>query len=122
MQCQQKKRDGSDCRARALSGTNSCALHAEPGRAAELGRKGGHRRAIYAPDRLKEFAAPRDAAGLRDLLAQSIVDIRAGVLDPKIANSISYLGAGFLRAVELADIEVRLAELERQTGHDNGGD
>ena len=93
-----------------------------PGRAAELGRKGGHRRAIYAPYSLKEFAAPRDAAGLRDLLAQSIIDIRAGMLDPKIANSISYLGAGFLRAVELADIEARLAELERQTGDDDGGD
>jgi hypothetical protein len=54
-------------------------------------------------------------------LAQSIIDIRAGMLDPKIANSISYLGTGFLRAVELADIEARLAELERQTG-DDGGD
>jgi hypothetical protein len=31
-----------------------------------------------------------------------------------LANSISYLGAGFLRAIELADIEARLAELERQ--------
>jgi hypothetical protein len=50
------------------------------------------------------------------------MDIRAGMLDPKIANLISYLGAGFLRAVELADIEARLAELERQTGHDDGGD
>jgi hypothetical protein len=122
MQCQQKKRDGSDCRARAVAGQSLCALHSEPGRAAELGRKGGHRRAIYAPGRLKEFTAPRDAADLRDLLAQSIIDIRAGMLDPKIANSISYLGAGFLRAVELADIEARLAELERQTGHDDGGD
>jgi hypothetical protein len=121
MKCQQKKRDGSDCGARALSGKNSCALHSDPGRAAELGRKGGHRRAIYAPDRLKEFTAPRNAADLRDLLAQSIMDIRAGMLDPKIANSISYLGAGFLRAVELADIEARLAELERQRGHDDCG-
>jgi hypothetical protein len=79
MQCQRKKRDGSDCRARALSGKYSCALHLEPGRAAELGRKGGHRRAIYALGRLKEFAAPRNACDLRDLLAQSIIDIRAGM-------------------------------------------
>ncbi len=55
-----------------------------------------------------------DAADLRDLLAQSIVEIRAGRLDPKLANSISYLGAGFLRAVELADIEARLMKLERE--------
>jgi len=62
---------------------------------------------------LQEFAPPRSAADLRDLLAQSIIEIRAGKLDPKLANSISYLGAGFLRAVEVADIQARLEELER---------
>ena len=120
MQCRREKRDGSDCRARALIGKDYCSLHAEPGRAAELGRKGGRRRAIYAPDRLKDFAAPKDAADLRDLLAQSIIEIRAGVLDSKLANAISYLGMGFLRAVELADLEKRLVELERQNGISDG--
>ena len=52
------------------------------------------------------------ATDLRDLLGQSIVEIRTGKLDPKLANSISYLGAGFLRAMELADLERRLADLE----------
>jgi hypothetical protein len=120
MQCRRKKRDGSDCRARALIGKEYCALHADPGRAAEIGRKGGRRRTNYAPDRLKDFAAPKDAADLRDLLAQSIVEIRAGVLDSKLANAISYLGMGFLRAVELADLEKRLVELERQNGISDG--
>jgi hypothetical protein len=114
------KRDGSDCGARALTGKECCALHADPGKAAELGRKGGRRRAIYAPDRLKDFAAPKDAADLRDLLAQSIIEMRAGMLDPKLANAISYLGMGFLRAVELADLEKRLADLERQNGISDG--
>lgn len=36
VQCQRKKRDGSQCRARALTGKEYCALHAEPGKAAEL--------------------------------------------------------------------------------------
>lgn len=120
MQCRRKKRDGNDCRARALIGKKYCALHAEPGRAAELGRKGGRRRTIYAPDRLKHFPAPKDAADLRDLLAQSIIEMRAGVLDPKLANAISYLGMGFLRAVELADLEKRLVELEKQNGISDG--
>ena len=35
------------------------------------------------------------AADLRDSLAQSIVEVRTGKLDLK-ANSISYLGAGFM--------------------------
>jgi hypothetical protein len=30
-------------------------------------------------------------------------------MDPKLANSISYLGTGFLRAVEVADVQIALA-------------
>jgi hypothetical protein len=105
MQCQKKKRDGNPCRAHALSGKQHCALHAEPSKAAELGRRGGRRRAVYSPYDLKEFEAPKTAAELRDLLAQSIIEIRNGQLDPKLANSISYLGAGFVRASEVADLE-----------------
>jgi hypothetical protein len=114
MQCQKKKRDGTPCGARALLGKKCCVLHSEPGRAAELGSKGGRRRAVYNPEGLKEYAAPTNAADLRDLLAQSIIEIRSGKLDPKLANSISYLGTGFLRAAELADIEARLMKLERE--------
>ena len=58
MQCQKKKPDGNQCRARARSGQKYCALHAEPGKAAELGSKGGRRRAVYSPDGLQEFTAP----------------------------------------------------------------
>ncbi len=83
MQCQKKKRDGNQWRARARSGHKYCALHAEQGKAAELGSKGGRRRAVYSPDGLREFAPPRSAADLRDLLAQSIVELRAGKLDPE---------------------------------------
>src|SRR5260370_2260638 len=112
MQCTQKKRDGSRCKAMALAGQKHCALHAEPGRAAELGGKGGRRRAIYNPDNLKDFAAPKTAADLRDLLAESIIEIRAGKLDPRVANALGYLGASYLRALEVADIESRLDALE----------
>ncbi len=90
------------------------------GRAAELGSKGGRRRTVYGPHARKEFSAPKSAADLRDLLAQSIVEIRTGELDPKLANSISYLGAGFLRALEVSDFENRLLTLEAQTENDDG--
>jgi hypothetical protein len=113
MNCQSKNRNGGQCRARALTGNESCAMHAEPGRAAFLGSKGGRRRAVYKPESLMRFEAPRTAADLRDLFAQSIVEIRTGELDPKSANAIAYLGTGFLRALEIADLEARLANLER---------
>jgi hypothetical protein len=59
------------------------------------------------------FAAPKTAADLRDLFAQSIIEIRTGKLDSKSANAISYLGTGFLKALELADLEARVNDLKR---------
>jgi hypothetical protein len=112
MQCEHKKRDGKRCGARSLTGQNRCAIHAQPGRAAELGSKGGRRRAVYSAGDLKDFAAPTTAADLRDLLAESIVEIRAGKLDPRIATAVGYLGASYLRALEVADVESRLSALE----------
>ena len=78
-----------------------------------LGRRGGRRRTIYRPDGLAEFPAPKSAADLQDLLAHAIIEIRNGTLDPKLANSISYLGAGFLRALEVSSLEKRLEVLEQ---------
>lgn len=112
MQCEHRKRDGERCRARAVTGKNSCALHAQPGRAAELGSKGGRRRSVYKPGDLREFTAPKTAADLRDLLAESIVEIRAGKLDSRIATAVGYLGASYLRALEVSDVEARLNALE----------
>lgn len=112
MKCHGKNEAGKPCGAPAAGGTNRCVMHS--GRAAELGSSGGRRRAVYNPESLKQFSAPKSAADLRDLLAQSIIEIRSGKLDPKLANSISYLGTGFLRALEVSDVESRLAALEGQ--------
>jgi hypothetical protein len=112
MQCRARKQDGKQCKARALAGHKRCALHAEPGRAAELGRKGGQRRAICAQDLLKDFAAPKNARDLADLIAQSLIEVREGKVNSKVANAISYLGNAYLQALEVAEIEVRLQALE----------
>jgi hypothetical protein len=116
MQCKHKKRDGKRCRASALTDQTHCSLHAQPGRAAALGSKGGHRRATYNLGDLREFAAPKTAADLRELLAESIIEIRAGKLDPRIANALGYLGASYLKALEVSDIEGRLDALEATQG------
>ena len=105
MQCKQKKRDGERCGAPALTGQTLCAIHAQRGR-------GGRRRATYRSADLREFAAPTTAADLRELLAESIIEIRAGKLDSRIANALGYLGASYLRALEVSDIEKRLDALE----------
>ena len=112
MKCNAKTKAGKSCRAPAAEGTDRCVMHS--GLAAELGSKGGRRRAIYSPDGLKDFAPPRTAADLRDLLAQSIVEIRVGKMDPKMANALGYIGSSYLRALEVADIESRLEKMELQ--------
>ena len=111
MNCGEKNKIGRPCGAPAVGGTSCCVMHS--GRASELGSKGGRRRAIYNPDRLQEFGPPKSAADLRDLLGHSIIEVREGRLDPKVANSISYLGSGFLRAVEQSELEKRVGDLER---------
>lgn len=106
MQCESKKRDGGRCGVRARVGMEHCAMHGEPGRAAVLGSKGGRRRALYRPENLLNLEAPKTAADLKALFAQSILEIRTGQLDPRSANAIAYLGAGFLRHLRCQKLRV----------------
>lgn len=114
MQCEHKSEDGKRCGAAALKAKTRCSLHADPGRAAALGSKGGRgrRRSVFKAGDLREFAAPKSAADLRELVAESIIEIRAGKLDPRIANALGYLGGSYLRALEVSEIESRLDALE----------
>jgi hypothetical protein len=120
MRCQKPKRDGSQCKASALTGKKYCALHSDAGRAAELGSRGGRRRSVLSPDSLKMFPAPRSAADARDLLAQSIVELRAGQLDTRIATSICSLVTEFLRCLEICTIEETVEPLEQERAQQRG--
>ena len=81
--------------------------------------RGGHqefldglRLARRSAGNLRKFATPKTAADLRELLAESIIEIRAGRLDPRIAYALGYHGASYLRALEVSEIESRLDALE----------
>lgn len=100
-------------------GGGLCYFHANPDKAAELGSKGGRRRAAYRSENLTELEPPKTAADLRELFAQSIVEVRAGKMEPRLANSISLLGTSFLRALHDSDWEQRLAALESQEERPN---
>ena len=56
MKCRAKNKAGKPCAAPAVEGTDRCVMHS--GRAAELGRKGGRRRAVHSPDELKSCLIP----------------------------------------------------------------
>jgi hypothetical protein len=116
MKCSAKNKAGKPCNAPAAGGTKYCVMHS--GRAAELGSKGGRRRAIYTLGDTIEIPAPKAVSDLVGLLAQSIVEVRSGKLEPKTANAITYLATGLLRAIEGSESEKRQANPER--GHPPG--
>jgi hypothetical protein len=118
MRCKATNKQGAPCGAPAANGATVCVMHS--GRAAELGSKGGRRRTIFRPDNLKPLTAPKTAADVRDLLAQSMVELRAGVLDPRIASSICCLSGEFLRTLELCALEEVIEPLERQRAQERG--
>jgi general stress protein YciG len=110
--CQAKTKAGRPCAAPAVRGGIFCALHSDPERAAQLGRKGGtkNRRVYEANER--EISAPRTACDVKNLLAEVMAEIRAGRMDPKLGTTLGYLGTSLLKAIETSDLEERLEKLE----------
>jgi hypothetical protein len=83
-------------------------------RAAELGRKGGAgNRKVYDREVCK-VPAPESAGDVKRMLAETMADIRAERMDPKIGSTLGYLGMALLRAFEVADFEQRLEQLEHR--------
>jgi len=109
--CTATARNGSPCQAPPLHGKSRCAFHSG-NRDSLAGQVGGRRRAVFNPDGLEPMKPPQNAADLLMLLSQTIFEVRSAKIDTKAANSIAYLAASFLRAVEVSDFEARLAALE----------
>ena len=102
VRCKAMTPSGQRCKARPHK-RGLCFFHFDPLRAAELGRKGGRRRAAFKSEGLKELAAPKNTADLRDLVAQSMIEVRAGEMDPKRGTALAYMGATLLKAFEVSD-------------------
>jgi len=112
--CKAKTKAGRPCAAPVLSGSAFCSLHADPERAAALGRKGGARnRKVYDAD-VCNVSVPESAGDVKRMLAEAMADIRAGRMDPKLGSTLGYLGTSLLRAFEVAELEQRLERLEHR--------
>ena len=112
--CTAKAKTGDPCAAPALSGSAFCALHSDPMRAAELGRRGGARnRKRYEGD-VCSVSIPASAGDVKRMMAETMAEVRAGKMDPKLGTTIGYLGMALLRAFEVADLEERLEKMEQR--------
>ena len=75
-------------------------FHANPDKAAELGRDGGRRRKHTYEQATEQIAPPESAADVRRMLAETMAEVKAGRMDPKVANTVAYVGTVLLRAYE----------------------
>src|SRR5438874_12118278 len=90
-------------------------FHANPQRAAELGRLGGRKNRHY-PDSLEPAPTnpPKSADDVRSLLAETMASVHARRLDHKVGIVLASLGKALLEAIEVADLEGRVKALEKR--------
>lgn len=118
MKCRMKNKAGKPCGAPAVGNTKRCVMHS--GRATELGSKGGRRRAKFNPRELMPFSAPKNAADVRDLLAQSMVEVRNGQIEPAVAKCICELANEFRTTLEVCAIEEVIEPVEQERARAKG--
>jgi hypothetical protein len=110
--CQGRTKGGKACRAAATAG-GLCFFHANPNKAAELGRIGGSKKG-HVVDTSEPRPTVDNAIAVRDLVARLIADVHAGKVHPKIAAGLAPLMNLQLRAIETSNLEVQLAQLEKR--------
>jgi hypothetical protein len=116
--CRAKTKAGKPCKA-SPSERGLCAFHANPNRAAELGRIGGRKNRLHVPPTESgPVRPPQTAKEVKDLLAEAMAGIHAGRLEPKVASVMAYVGTALLRALETTDLQERIEALERSNQKD----
>ncbi len=115
MQCTATKADGSRCNAQALTGSDLCFTH-DPERAQERAaarRRGGHnRRTPKAEDPSGYPTRLRSVADVQAVLERALADTWAQENSGARTQALVRLAHGALKALEVGDLEERLAALE----------
>ena len=70
-------------------------------------------RKVYDSD-VGNVTVPESAGDVKRMLGETMADIRAGRMDPKLGSTLGYLGTALLRAFEVAELEQRLERLEQR--------
>jgi hypothetical protein len=118
--CLAKNRNGKRCGAWAVTGKAKCAPHLDPERAAQMGAKHGGRSALPLHTDAVPIEPPKTAGDIRNVLANTMSQVHSRKMDVRIANSLAYISTSLLRAIEVSDLESRLAALEEQRKQGNG--
>ncbi len=110
--CKSLAKSGKRCRAAATEG-GLCFFHANPNKASELGRIGGRSKRYSVDDNPDPLPTLNTAIAVREAAARLIADVYAGKLHPRVAAGLAPLMNLQLRAIETADLERRVARVEK---------
>ena len=111
--CKGFAKSGKRCRAAATAG-GLCFFHANPSKAAELGRIGGRNKRPAAGENLDPLPTLDNAQAVRDTLARLIAEVYAGKIHPRIAAGLAPLLSLQMRVIVTTNFEQRFTELEKQ--------
>jgi len=102
--CKGVNKQGNPCRA-AATASGLCFFHANPGKASELGRKGGRSNSRQAAGEPAEpmILFSNDPIGVSDALGKIVSDVLAGKISPRIANTVAPLMRLQLLAFDAVD-------------------
>ena len=75
--CKGTKKNGAACTAWAMEG-GLCYFHANPDKAAELGRNGGRHRKHTYEQSTEHVAVPESAADVKRMLAETMAEVKPG--------------------------------------------
>jgi hypothetical protein len=111
--CKGRTKAGKPCGAAATAG-GLCFFHANPNKASELGRIGGRSKRHAAAESGDPLPTVDNAIALRDTAGRLIADVIAGKVHPRVAAGLAPLMNLLLHAIKTADLEQRLAKLEKR--------
>lgn len=112
--CEKVKHDGQRCRGIAMHDSRYCFFHnpaAREVRKAAQQSGGQANRAVVLPADAADFPL-RSGKDVAVLLADTINQVRKGLVSPKIASIVGYLSGPLMKALETSDTEERLAKVE----------
>jgi hypothetical protein len=114
--CTAMTKQGQRCRWPAIRFTDLCAVHT-PGMHEANARKGGiaRKNGSHYP-RLEYMPGPTSPQESMAMLSQMLAEVRAGRLDPQVAQAAKGLHYAYLRAFEDHVIMTELTKLEKQLG------
>jgi hypothetical protein len=110
--CSGRAKSGKRCRAAATAG-GLCFFHSNPSKASELGRIGGRSKRHAAAESPDPLPVLDSAIAVRDAVGRLIADVYAGKIPPRIAAGLAPLVTLQLRAIGTADLEQRVAKVEK---------